>query len=108
MSYPPPFSLLYFIFMGSCLVIFQNVVLGTLSVHFRCSILRRHLLMKVCILFSVFYVVRHVSDPYINDNFVFSRPSVPTYTVDLDAPPEHRWDAVVKDKGPAVGDITAS
>ena len=33
--------------MGSCLVVFQSVVLGTLSVHFRCSILRRHLLMKV-------------------------------------------------------------
>ena len=33
--------------MGSCLVIFQSVVLGTLSVHFRCRILRRLLLMKV-------------------------------------------------------------
>ena len=37
--------------MGSCLVIFQSVVLDILSVHFRCRILRRHLLMKVCILF---------------------------------------------------------
>ena len=27
---------------------------------------------------------------------------MPTYTIDLDAPPERRWDAVVKDKGPAV------
>ena len=27
MSYPPPFSLLYFIFYGNCLVIFQSVVL---------------------------------------------------------------------------------
>ena len=61
MSYPPPFSLLYFIFIG--LVIFQSVVLDILSVHFRCRILRRHLLMKVCILFSVFCVLRHVSDP---------------------------------------------
>ena len=47
--------------MGSCLVIFQSVVLGTLSVHFRCRILRRHLLMKVYILFSVFWLLRHVS-----------------------------------------------
>ena len=58
MSYPPPFSLLYFIFYGS----FSRCIL-VLSVHFRCSIMRRHLLMKVCILFSVFCVVRHVSDP---------------------------------------------
>ena len=58
MSYPPPFSLLYFIFYGS----FSRCIL-VLSVHFRCSITRRHLLMKVCILFSVFCVVRHVSDP---------------------------------------------
>ena len=42
---------------------FQSVVLDMLSVHFRCRILRRHLLMKVCILFSVFCVLRHVSDP---------------------------------------------
>ena len=49
--------------MGSCLVIFQSVVLDILSVHFRCRILRRHLLMKVYILFSVFCVLRHVSDP---------------------------------------------
>ena len=49
--------------IGSCLVIFQSVVLGTLSVHFRCRILRRHLLMKVCIIFSVFCVLCHVSDP---------------------------------------------
>ena len=49
--------------MGSCLVIFQSVVLDSLSVHFRCRILTRHLLMKVCILFSVFCVLRHVSDP---------------------------------------------
>ena len=33
---------------------------------------------------------------------------MPTYTVDLDAPPEHRWDAVVKDKGPAVCSISSS
>ena len=61
MSYPGPIHL-HFLFlisfsMCSCLVIFQSVVLGTLSVHFRCSILRRHLLMKVCILFSVLCVV---------------------------------------------------
>jgi len=43
--------------MGSCLVVFQSVTLDTLSVHFR----RWHLLMKVCILVSVFCVVRHVS-----------------------------------------------
>ena len=49
--------------MGSCLVIFQSVVLDILSVHFRYRIIRRHLLMKVCILFSVYYVLRHVSDP---------------------------------------------
>ena len=49
--------------MGSCLVVFQSVVFGTLSVHFKCSILRRHLLMKVCIFFCVFCVVRHVSAP---------------------------------------------
>ena len=48
---------------GSCLVIYQSIVLDTLSVHFRCKILHRHLLMKVCILFSVFCVLRHVSDP---------------------------------------------
>ena len=57
-------SLFYLrLFAGSCLVIFQNVVLGTLSVHFRCRILCGHLLMKVCILFSVFCVLRRVSDP---------------------------------------------
>ena len=39
--------------MGSCLVIFQSVVLDTLSVHFRCKILRRHLLMMVCIVVDV-------------------------------------------------------
>ncbi|KAK2182128.1 hypothetical protein NP493_365g00072 [Ridgeia piscesae] len=33
------------------------------------------------------------------------RPSVPTYTVNLDAPPEHRWAAVVKDKGPALAHL---
>ena len=49
--------------MGSCLVILQSVVLGSLSVHLRCRILCRHLLMKVCILVSVFYTLRHVSDP---------------------------------------------
>ena len=48
--------------MGSCLVIFQSVVLDILSVHFRCRILRRHLSMKVCILLSVLCVLRHVSN----------------------------------------------
>ena len=54
MSYPPPFLLFISFSMGSCLVIFQSVVLDTLSVHFRSKTLRRHLLMKVCIRFSVF------------------------------------------------------
>ena len=45
--------------VGNCLVI-CNVVLDTLSVHFRGRILRRHLLMKVCILVSVFCVLRHI------------------------------------------------
>ena len=40
-----------------------SVVLDTLSIHFRGSILNRHLLMKVYILFSVFCVTRHVYDP---------------------------------------------
>ena len=44
-------------------LLFVSVLFGTLSVHFKCSILRRHLLMKVCIFFSVFCVVRHVSAP---------------------------------------------
>ena len=57
-----PFLFFISFYMGSCLVIFQSVVLGTLSVHFRCRILRRYLLMKVCILFSNFCVLRHVSD----------------------------------------------
>lgn len=57
--------------MGSCLVIFQSVVLDTLSVHFRCRILRGYLLMKVCILFSVFCVLRHVSDPCSKTAFTF-------------------------------------
>ena len=57
--------------MGSCLVIFQSVVLDTLSVHFRCKILRGYLLMKVCILFSVFCVLRHVSDPYSKTALTF-------------------------------------
>ena len=65
---------LFFIsfFMGSGLVIFQSVVLGTLSVHFRGTyrILRRHLLMTVCILFSVFYVLRHVSNPWSAHQFL--------------------------------------
>ena len=56
-----PIHLHFFFFisfsMGSCLVIFQSVVLDILSVHFRCSILCRHLLMKVCILFNVFCVL---------------------------------------------------
>ena len=45
--------------MGSCLVIFQSVVIGTLCVHFRCRILRRHLLMKVCIVLvsSVYFAM---------------------------------------------------
>ena len=62
---PIPLHFLFFIkcYMGSCLVIFRSVVLDTLSVHFRCRILRRHLLMKVCILFSVFCVLHHVSEP---------------------------------------------
>ena len=42
--------------IDSCLVIFQSIVLDILSVHFRHRILRRHLLMKVCILFSMFCV----------------------------------------------------
>ena len=44
MSYP-----LFFISfsMGSCLVIFQCVLLGALSVHIRCRILHRHLLVNV-------------------------------------------------------------
>ena len=59
---------LHFIFfisfsMEGCLVHFQSVVLVTLFDHFRCNILRRHLLMNVCILVSVFCVFRHVSDP---------------------------------------------
>ena len=49
--------------MDSCLVHFQSVVLDTLSDHFRCRILRRHLLIKICIRFDVFCVLRHVSDP---------------------------------------------
>ena len=57
--------------MGSCLVIFQSVVLGILSVHSRFSILRRHLLMKVCILFSVCCVLRHVSDPWSKTALIF-------------------------------------
>ena len=52
MSYPPPFSLLCFISVGSCLVIFQSVVLDSLSVHFRCKILRKHLLVKVRIILA--------------------------------------------------------
>ena len=36
-----------------------GVGLSTLN---RCKILRRHLLMKVCILFSVFCVLHHVSN----------------------------------------------
>ena len=40
--YPPPFSLLYFIFTCSCLVHSQNVLLGTLSV-LTGRILLRHL-----------------------------------------------------------------
>ena len=59
---------LYFLFfiscsMGSGLVSFHSVVLDTLSVHFRCKILCKHLLMEVCIIVSVFCVLRHVSDP---------------------------------------------
>ena len=48
--------------MAIYLVHFQRVVLETLYDHFKCKILRRHLLMKVCILFTVFCVLRHVSD----------------------------------------------
>ena len=46
---------LFFIsfFTGSCLVISHSVVLDTLSDHFRGNILRWHLLMNVCIFFSV-------------------------------------------------------
>ena len=57
--------------MGSCLVIFQSVLLDILSVHFRCKILRRHLLMKVCILFSVFCVLRDIPDPWSNMALAF-------------------------------------
>ena len=46
--------------MGCCLVVFRSGVLGTLSVYFRCSILRRHLLMKVCILFSLLVCICYV------------------------------------------------
>ena len=53
------FSSLFHFSMCNCLVIFQSVVLDTLSVHFRCKILRRHLLMKVCISFGVFCVLIH-------------------------------------------------
>ena len=65
MSCPVHFHFLFFISfsMGSCLVIFQSVVLDILSVHFRCRILRRHLLMKVCFLLSALCVLRHDSDP---------------------------------------------
>ena len=56
--------------MGNCLVTYQSVVLDTLSVHFRCNILRRHLL-KVCIRFSVFCVLRHVSDPWSKTALTF-------------------------------------
>ena len=66
-----PFSLLYFISIGSCLVHFQSVVLWTISDHFRCRILPRYLLMNVCICFSVFCVLRHVSDPYSNTALIF-------------------------------------
>ena len=45
------------------LVNFQSVVLVTLSDHFRCRILRRHLLINVYNLVSVFCVLRHVADP---------------------------------------------
>ena len=44
-------------------VVFQRVVLDNLSVHFKCKILHRHLLVKVYIIFNVFCVLRHVSDP---------------------------------------------
>ena len=50
--------------MGIYLVHFHCVVLDTLHNHFRCKMLLRHLLMKVCILFSVFCVLRHISDPW--------------------------------------------
>ena len=62
-SYPPPFSLLYFVFYWQLFGPFPSVLLDTLSDHFRCKILHRHLLMKVCILFSVFCVICHVSKP---------------------------------------------
>ena len=41
---------------GSCLVLSHSVVLHTFSDHFRYKILRRHLLMKFCIRFSVFFL----------------------------------------------------
>ena len=65
MSYPSSciVSSLFHFSIGSSLVHSQSVVLDTLSDHFVCRNLRRHLLMKVCILFSVFCVLRHVSDP---------------------------------------------
>ena len=43
-------SFFYWLFFGS--VPWRDVVLDTLSDHFRCKILRRHLLMKVCILYN--------------------------------------------------------
>ena len=48
---------------NSCLVLSHSVVLYIFSDHFRSKILRRHLLMKICILFSVFCIIRHVSEP---------------------------------------------
>ena len=55
--------------MGSGLVIFQSLVLGTLSVHFMCRIVRRHLLMEVGILFSVFCVFLVSSDFALQNRF---------------------------------------
>ena len=53
---------------GSCLVLSHSVVLGTLSDHFRCKILRRHLLLKISWSAPAksFYKASHVDNPALS------------------------------------------
>ena len=49
---------------GACFVLAQSSLFEVISGHLTFGMLRRHRLTKVCNLFLLVFVVRHVSEPY--------------------------------------------
>ena len=77
------FLCLIWIDMGSWLALFHSSVFGTLSCHFNWRIWRRHLLMKVWILFELPVVTLHVSELYIRTNLTLELKTLSLVCVEM-------------------------